>query len=362
MRFFMQIFVALLVLLYPFVVAAQIKFGSTLMLSGSGAYLGKNAQEGMELARAEINAAGGLSGQPLEILYEDLGEINLIRAVSAAQKMMTVDKVTVLLPMVTEDASAIYPLARKKGIISMAIYAGAPDLTLGKPLLYQISSSDEVQMRLLADYAKARGARNACVLTEDGAYTVSIASAMQKYWQTIGGVGFLDLKHNPGNIDFKPFLLKARGANCESLFLLTSPNGQGTALKQIRETRWNVTMLGFDWSEDQNILNMAGPSSEGLIYAKYLNGTPDFIERYKKKYGREPAVPAALAYDAVRLLGSIVAKEGPDTSRIDAALRSLRDYPGASGKIAFEDGTRRDREAELWTIRAGKPELLLSEK
>jgi branched-chain amino acid transport system substrate-binding protein len=333
---------------------SQVKFGSTLTLTGSGASFGQNAHDGMELARLEINEAGGINGQKLEIVYEDFGETDLKKAVSAAQKLISIDNVNVILPMVTEDAEVIWPIAHRKNIITMAIYAGARELTRGRPLIFQVSSSDEVLARTLVDHAANKGMKSACILAEQSPYFISVAKFAGDYWLTKTNNKPTVVEYNPDTSDFRQLLLKMRSLDCQAVFLFTSTNRQGTVLKQMTEMKWDVLKLGLDISDDPNILKIAGIGAENLVYAKYTIGTQNFRAKFKAHYGKEAGVPSALAYDAVKLLSEVIKQVGLDTLKINEALKAIQNFSGASGKITFDpDGTRHDREAGLWLIEHG---------
>lgn len=71
---------------------SEILIGEVLMLSGPAAFIGKSAAAGSKLAAAEINAAGGINGRKLKVLYEDDGYVPA-RSVSAMRKLVDVDKV-----------------------------------------------------------------------------------------------------------------------------------------------------------------------------------------------------------------------------------------------------------------------------
>jgi outer membrane PBP1 activator LpoA protein len=58
----------------PILAAAQagpVKIGVVTPLSGTYAGIGQQVRWGLDLAAAEINAAGGIDGRKLELLYED---------------------------------------------------------------------------------------------------------------------------------------------------------------------------------------------------------------------------------------------------------------------------------------------------
>ena len=76
-----------------------IKMGAVMPLTGSSAETGVGVQQGLELAVAEINAAGGITmdGKSfgIELIFEDDGG-QVDQSVSAAEKLLTMDEVSVL--------------------------------------------------------------------------------------------------------------------------------------------------------------------------------------------------------------------------------------------------------------------------
>ena len=53
--------------------AEPIKIGAVLPFSGGIEFYGAQAKLGLDLAAADINAAGGVLGRPVEIVYRDDG-------------------------------------------------------------------------------------------------------------------------------------------------------------------------------------------------------------------------------------------------------------------------------------------------
>jgi branched-chain amino acid transport system substrate-binding protein len=74
------------------------QIGAVLPLTGNIAFLGEPVKKAMDMAVQDINGGGGISGKPLEIIYED-SKGDPKAAVTAMNKLTTVDKV----PMVVRD-------------------------------------------------------------------------------------------------------------------------------------------------------------------------------------------------------------------------------------------------------------------
>ena len=72
-----------------------IRIGVVTPLSGTYAGIGQQVKWGLDLAARQINAAGGVAGRPLELIYED-EEANPAVAVQKAEKLFQVNKVDFL--------------------------------------------------------------------------------------------------------------------------------------------------------------------------------------------------------------------------------------------------------------------------
>src|SRR5260221_10819479 len=89
--------------------ADSIKVGAVLPFSGGVELYGRQAKLGLELARKEINAGGGILGHPLEIIYED-DQTDPNVALKATRKLIEQDGVLALVgPITSRNLDAIKP-------------------------------------------------------------------------------------------------------------------------------------------------------------------------------------------------------------------------------------------------------------
>ena len=89
---------AALAIAAPLAASAQtgpIRVGVVTPLSGTYAGIGQQVKWGLDLAAAQINAAGGVMGRRLELVYED-EEANPAVATQKAEKLFQVAKVDFL--------------------------------------------------------------------------------------------------------------------------------------------------------------------------------------------------------------------------------------------------------------------------
>src|SRR5512145_2153107 len=79
----------------PATAAEPIRIGVVTPLTGTYAPIGQQVRWGVELAAKEINAAGGIAGRKVELLFED-EEANPAVAVQKAEKLLQSAKVDFL--------------------------------------------------------------------------------------------------------------------------------------------------------------------------------------------------------------------------------------------------------------------------
>ena len=74
----------------------DLRIGTTLSLTGAYATFGRQALQGMQLAVEGVNEKGAIGGRKVALIVEDFGTLDLRRAITAARKMVDVDKVELL--------------------------------------------------------------------------------------------------------------------------------------------------------------------------------------------------------------------------------------------------------------------------
>jgi len=106
-----------------------IKIGAVLPLTGTESSWGADAKEGIELAVEEINSRGGIKNKKIEIIYED-GQCKPEPAVTAAQKLINVDRVSVIIGEICSSATlAIAPITETAKVVLISPGSASPKIT-----------------------------------------------------------------------------------------------------------------------------------------------------------------------------------------------------------------------------------------
>ena len=329
----------------------KFKVGFTLTLSGSGARWANAAQQGIELALEDLKASK--SSREIEVIYEDIGTIDLKKAASAAQKMINIDKVDVICPFFTEDAEVIWPIAASKNVVTLSLRAGGDGLTHKSPLLFRVSASDRLLVKAGVNYAAKQGYKKGSVIAAQSAYFSSMKDMFIEEWQkATGTLPFIQEFPYGNKPDFRSLLMKAKDKGV----LFTFTDLQGLLLKQRRDLNLDIPVIGFYIDEDPSVKLVASEAIEGVVFPKHVPAIKSFKKRFIERYGEKPGEPADYAYDTIMILAKVINEFGTDTDDIIEGLHSLRDYPGASGLISIDStGSRISKEIELWKYTKGSP-------
>jgi len=99
-------------------------------ITGPAAYIGLAGRDGAGLAIKEINAAGGINGRKLNMIFEDDGH-SPAKALAAVKKLVDDDKVFMLFNVAGSNGTIDY--AKENGLVMFVSFASAPAVTGRSP-------------------------------------------------------------------------------------------------------------------------------------------------------------------------------------------------------------------------------------
>ncbi|MFN5063568.1 MAG: ABC transporter substrate-binding protein [Pseudomonadota bacterium] len=351
--------VAAILLLLPSCIYAEptpVKIGVLLTLTGSMSNWGQSAREGLILAQESINSASATQNDPrIQLVFEDYGNFDLKRAVSAAHKLITVDKVDVLFSYLTEDTEVVWKIAAQNNVPVIAMAAGAADVTTGRPNVFRMSPSDIDLMTAALKFVSSRKWTNICIVNHQIAYFEDMSSFLEHKWSGRKAEPILRIDLAPAEKDFRGAIgrLKARG--CEVLFALVLPDSMRTLLQQLRVVKFLPSIVGPPGAADPAILSLPSEITDGVVFARFEDPSDDFAQRFRTRFGHAPGITADYGYDALTVLHSVVSRFGSSAEEVSRGLVHVKGHRGASGTIDINaDRTRTSRRVQIWEIRGGK--------
>lgn len=325
----------------------KLTIGYNLELSGTVAAYGEAEKNGADLAISEINAAGGVDGKTLEAVSKDNKSDNTESA-SVTTNLATQSKVNAIVGPATSGAVAAATPNATSAAVPLVTPSGTQDaLTVSKSgtvndYIFRATFQDSFQGEVLAQYATANLNAQKVVLYYDSSsdYAKGIA---EKFKSVYTGEIVAEETFQSKDTDFQAALTKIKDKDFDAIVMPGYYTETGLITKQAREMGIDKPILGPDGFADSKFIESAGAENTNNVY--YVSGystkvslsdkSTEFVESYKAKYGEEPNMFAALAYDSVYMIAK--AAEGAKTSKdIATNLAKLTDFEGVTGTMTID--------------------------
>ncbi len=350
------------VLLVPLIFSqaqAQVKIGLMAPLTGAWASEGQAMKQVVDLLADEMNKAGGVLGQQIEIIAEDDGG-DPRQASLAAQRLSTQGIAAVIGTYgssITEASQNIYDEAK---IVQVATGSTAIRLSeKGMKYFFRTSPRDDEQGLVAANTLKDMGFQKIAILHDNTTYAKGLADEAQALLKADNvNVIFFDAL-TPGERDYSVILGKLRSAGPDGVLFTGYYPEAGLLLRQKMAMNWDVPFIGGDATNNPDLVSIAGKdAAAGFMFLsppvpQDLDSpeATSFMAAYRTKYQGDPAsVWAVLAGDAFKVITAAIAgSNSTDPDKIAEFLRTgLKDFQGLTGTIAFDD--KGDRVGELYRV------------
>ena len=310
-------------------------FGLVMSFSGWFAPVDADTIAGAKLAVADVNAAGGVLGQPIEVVEFDnkseppLGADGAVDVIGKGAK-------AILFPSDFDFGAPGAYVAQQKDIIA---FSGASDPKFGVqgvgPLAYSTSNASQAQGALLAEWAyKQKGWKNAYVLLDNTiAYTKSLCASFATRWTELAGkeglLGQDTFLNNDPSIAAQVTRITGLSKKPDLIFFCSYAPGGPSAIRQMRAAGIEAAIVtGESLDGDYWIGSVPDLSNFYVIsYGSKYGDDPDaevngFFKRFEAKYNKKADVSYGLRGYAAVQAWAIAAKQAGslDGAKVVAAL------------------------------------------
>jgi len=344
--------------------ADPIKVGEYASLTGKEASFGQSSHKGLVLAFEEINAAGGVLGQPFELLTED-NQTKPGESATAAKKLIARDKVIALLGEVSSGRSLeAAPIAQANKIPMIAPAATNPKVTQTGSYIFRVCFIDPFQGTVMAKFAKddLHAKRVAILSSVSNAYSVGLAKYFRETFVASGGEVVAEKNFSEGDKDFRAQLTAVKAENAEAVFVPSYYTEAALIVRQARDLGITVPFFGGDGWEAPQLLEIGGAALDGCYYSTHFspqNQAPvvqEFVKKFKARWNDEtPDAFGALGYDSAYVLADAIKRAGTtEGPKLRAALAATRNFAGVTGITTIDANRDASKPAAILAIKDGK--------
>ena len=324
-----------------------LRIGTLLSLTGSLDDYGPGNTKGAQLAVEQINAAGGVLGQPIQLVSED-DQTLPAAAAGAMTKLVTTNHVNAVVgAQFSGGTVAALTIAKDNGVPMVSPSATSPSLsntTLTGGWFFRTTPNDNLQGVVAAQYLYNNlSFRHINIMNINDPYGNGLAGVVKKKFIALGGTVNTTVQINPASPDFTGDLTTLFSTDPEAVYFIAFTNEGFTVMKNWFDglgthPGWDRKWVFAEGLKSQVFIDQLR-SGAGIDVTAIKGTNPvtgfggvyaTFADQYKARFfGQTPVLYTDNAYDAVWVIALAAQKAGAvDGTSIKNNLRAVGGPPG----------------------------------
>ncbi|CAN5151018.1 branched-chain amino acid ABC transporter substrate-binding protein [soil metagenome] len=344
---------------------ADIVIGVAGPMTGTFAVLGTGMRDGAAAAVADINRAGGVNGQMLQLETMD-DSCNAKTADAIANQLAGKRAVMVVGHLCLAASLAAAPVYFANRIVEISPGTTWPAYTDARPGIgiYRLAGRDDAQGPASGAFLARRFADKVIAFTDDkGPYGKTLADGARTTMNAAGKREAFIAQYDPGQKDFTAFIARLRDAKVDVLFAGGYPAEIGLLARQLRAALPGTVLFGGDTLAAGEFAEIAGDATEGALLTfppdPRRNAAASQVAAAFRTAGVEPEGLALPAYAAVELWARAArAAKSADRDAVVKAIDTGR-YPTVLGDVTVNaKGDAQVPGFAVWQWKGGRIDVL----
>jgi len=332
--------------------AGTIKIGGLFSVTGPPAFLGEPERNTAKMVVDNINKAGGIKGQKLElVVYDTAGDAT--KAVQMATKLIKDDKVIAIIgPSTTGESMAVIPVAERERVPMISCAAGSKITDPVKRYVFKTAQNDGLAVAKIYEYLQKHKQNKVAILTVSDGFGASGREQLKSLAGKYGMQVVVDDTYGPKDTDMTSQLTKIRGSQAQVLIVWGTNPGPAVIAKNAKQLGLKLPLYMSHGVSSKKFIALAGDAAEGVklpsgkvIVSDVLpKNDPQkgslmaYVKDYQNHYKVEGDHFGGHAWDGVMLIKTAIEKGGATTEGIRSALENIKDFHGIGGTFNFSAG------------------------
>jgi branched-chain amino acid transport system substrate-binding protein len=319
--------------------------GVLLPVTGDAASYGESMKKAIDLAFAEAEAEGSLPGG-LTVVWGDTatdpatGRREIERLAGEGAKL-------IIAGTTSDTARAFLPELDESDVIALSPSASAPSLTRDSKRFFRLFTSDELEGQRAGRFLfDDQNKRTVLIFSEDSEQARGIEPPFRQVFEgAMGGtvVGRV-LVDEPNWHESCADLIAAYQP--EAIYIIAYANKTLEVLQHVKSKGFSGVICATSAFYSGEVIEQSPDLVDGLYFPQpafeiqsELPLIQRFVGAFRARYGHDPDIYAAHAYDATRValrVQSIV--RAWEANEIRRALQfEIKEFPGVTGPIQFDE-------------------------
>jgi branched-chain amino acid transport system substrate-binding protein len=320
------------------------KVGMFNPLTGANADIGNGVLRGAKLAIKQLNAAGGLLGSQIELIYyDDAGDTD--QSVNCVERLLEQDEVHSIIGSTLSGSDLAVGHLIEAGKVPL-LGPGTASSWLEKGWTYMFRSTLSVKYNItgIMKACETLGIKSVALFNQANEFGENGSKVMTEQCEKAGIQVLGKETYEEGDTDFTAQFTTLAALNADAYYLTCNTPNIGNAVRQARANGFKGYILGDQLFGSKGPKEVAGAAMENVIFsAPYVllkdpaaaatQNQRDFFQAYLDEYGNMPDVEQCLrGYDAMMIIAEGVKRAGTfEGEAVRNAILSINDYEGLGG-------------------------------
>jgi len=357
-------FIALLIFILMFTACGQnqnIRIGFVGTLSGPNSIVGISMRDGILLKVDEVNAAGGINGQQIELLIQD--DLNDADKIKSINETFIQDGIDIIFGHeLSSKAKPLFEVIKDKELIVMSPTLSTYELSGIDDNFFRTIPSNYDQGTELGNLANLESKKTLFIYTNankkfaDGVnegYADSFSGSTEEY----------PVKTNI--VDEAEAIVDIyKSGNFDSVMYVMNPDDVMYMSQMFFKHQIDTEIYSSNWGMAVNMLDKGGRAIEGATFVSFMGNLDgprylSFRDAYYEKYQKEPEFAAVYAYEAASFLFEAL-KESDSLGYLDikSSLLNLGEQEGLVSPLKLDEFGDIKRKLFLAVVEDGKLVIL----
>jgi branched-chain amino acid transport system substrate-binding protein len=350
-KFVAMMMVAGLVLAFASMAPAadEYKIGAIFASTGPASMLGLPEKNTADMLVEEVNAAGGINGKPVKLIFYDTGG-DATKTVTATNKLIKKDQVDVIIgPTTSGNSMAIIDIVEEAKVPLISCAASVSIVVPVKPYVFKTPQTDVMAVEKIYTKLKADGIKKIAILTVSDGFGDSGRVQLEKFAADYGMSIVASERYGGKDTDMSAQLTKIKGTDAEAIICWGTNPGPAVVAKNRKQLGITIPLYNSHGVASKKFIELAGDAAEGtylpagklLIVDQLAADDPqrevlsEYKTNYEKKFGGSVNTFGGHAYDAFKIAVMALEKADKNGTALRDEIEKITGFVGTGGIFNF---------------------------
>ncbi len=327
--------------------------------------------EGARLAVAQINAAGGVLGRPLELIDGD-GQTDPATVGNVAIELIEAGAEVLIAPCDFDYGAPVSQAAQEAGIVGVSTCASSP--LYGSEALgdkqFTTSMWNQTMSAAAAQFAFEQGWTNAATIVDTSTeYTQSLGDYFVETFNHLGGNVVSEDTYTMGDMQISAQIQRLQNLPepPDVIFLSTNMPDYAMMVRELRAAGFEQPLMGGDAMDTADFYPAVGAdlgnnifiSTHSFLGDEVSPEMAEFLDLYEAEYGKAPETAfVVMGWDTVNIIAQAIEYAGATEGAALAKAMEELEFELLSGNLDWADaegGHAPTKEAFILEVVNGEP-------